>query len=77
MMQSRLCGHSPSQIDRLKREPPLLALPIQLRPDVGLQRIPLMLLIAERGADEQANDGEWAKLCGRGDHNAAHGIERG
>ena len=45
MMEPRLGSHSPPQVDRLKRKPPLLTIP--LRPDLGVQRIPLVLLIAE------------------------------
>ncbi|HRA89789.1 MAG TPA: hypothetical protein PK992_17000 [Planctomycetaceae bacterium] len=56
MIQPRFGRHTSAQINRLKLKALLRAKLLQLREDFPLQRIPLVLHVAERRADEESDD---------------------
>jgi len=56
VIQPRFGRHTSAQINRLKLKALLRAKLLQLREDFPLQRIPLVLQVAERRTDEDSND---------------------
>ncbi|MGZ7180376.1 MAG: hypothetical protein ACXVIB_06210 [Halobacteriota archaeon] len=54
LVERRLLGHAPPQVDRLKAKAAVRAELSQLRKDVTLQRVALLDKVAKRGADEDA-----------------------
>jgi hypothetical protein len=59
VIQPRLGGYTPAQVNGLELKPVLLAKLLQLRVDMLLQGIPLVPHVAERRADKDPND--WAE----------------
>ena len=58
VIQPRLAGDAPPQINRLEGEATLAALALQLGPDALSEGIPLSHQIGERGTNEHPNDRE-------------------